>query len=141
MMMPSNLIQPIRGDIWWINFNAPITSPTPPSGTPQSQLPTTGDEIYKSRPAVVLTIPHSWNLDLEIVVPITSWQPHFQTKQYFWMIKLFADTTNQLKNDSAVNVLQIKSVSTRRFKTKIGIMTSQQLDLITATVAFCIGHK
>lgn len=141
MMMPSNLIQPIRGDIWWINFNAPITSPTPPSGTPQSQLPTTGDEIYKSRPAVVLTIPHSWNLDLEIVVPITSWQPHFQTKQYFWMIKLFADTTNQLKNDSAVNVLQIKSVSTSRFKTKIGIMTSQQLDLITATVAFCIGHK
>jgi len=141
MMMPSNLIQPIRGDIWWINFNAPITSPTPPSGTPQSQLPTTGDEIYKSRPAVVLTIPHSWNLDLEIVVPITSWQPHFQTKQYFWMIKLFADTTNQLKNDSAVNVLQIKSVSTRRLKTKIGIMTSQQLDLITATVAFCIGHK
>lgn len=139
--MPSNLIQPIRGDIWWINFNAPITSPTPPSGTPQSQLPTTGDEIYKSRPAVVLTIPHSWNLDLEIVVPITSWQPHFQTKQYFWMIKLFADTTNQLKNDSAVNVLQIKSVSTRRLKTKIGIMTSQQLDLITATVAFCIGHK
>jgi len=141
MMMPSNLIQPIRGDIWWINFNAPITSPTPPSGTPQSQLPTTGDEIYKSRPAVVLTIPHSWNLDLEIVVPITSWQPHFQTKQYFWMIKLLADTTNQLKNDSAVNVLQIKSVSTRRLKTKIGIMTSQQLDLITATVAFCIGHK
>lgn len=141
MMMPSNLIQPIRGDIWWINFNAPITSPTPPSGTPQSQLPTTGDEIYKSRPAVVLTIPHLWNLDLEIVVPITSWQPHFQTKQYFWMIKFLADTTNQLKNDSAVNVLQIKSVSTSRFKTKIGIMTSQQLDLITATVAFCIGHK
>lgn len=141
MMMPSNRIQPIRGDIWWVNFNAPITSPTPPSGTPQSQLPTTGDEIYKSRPAVVLTIPHLWNLDLEIVVPITSWQPHFQTKQYFWMIKLFADTTNQLKNDSAVNVLQIKSVSTSRFKTKIGIMTSQQLDLITATVAFCIGHK
>ncbi|MDX2077250.1 MAG: type II toxin-antitoxin system PemK/MazF family toxin [bacterium] len=140
-MMPSNSLSPIRGDIWWVNFNSPITTSTPPIGTPKSQLPTTGDEIYKSRPAVVLTIPHSWNLDLEIVVPITSWQPHFQTNQYFWMIKLLADTTNNLKNDSVANVLQIKSISIKRFTTKIGVVTSTQLDLITATVAFCIGHK
>jgi len=85
MMMPSNIPQPLRGEIWWVNFNSPITAPTPPIGTPKSQLPTTGDEIYKARPAVVLTIPYTWNLDLHIVAPITSWQPHFQTNQYFWM--------------------------------------------------------
>ncbi len=140
-MMPSSRVLPMRGDIWWVNFNAPMNAPTPVIGTPQSQLPTTGDEIYKSRPAVVLTIPHSWNLDLEIVVPITSWQPHFQTNQYFWMIQLLSDTTNQLKNDSAANVLQIKSVSIKRFTTKIGVITNAQLDLITSTIAFCIGHR
>jgi len=139
--MPSNLIYPLRGEIWSVNFNSPITAPTPPSGTPKEQLPTTGDEIYKARPAVVLTIPYSWNLELQIVAPITSWQPHFQTNQYFWMIYLPSDTTNNLKNDSAVNVLQIKSVSHKRFGKKIGVVTSAQLDLIVATVVFCIGHS
>ncbi|MDX2076896.1 MAG: type II toxin-antitoxin system PemK/MazF family toxin [bacterium] len=141
MMMPSNPIKPIRGEIWWVNFNAPITAPTPPIGTPKEQLPTTGDEIYKSRPAVVLTIPASWNLALQIVVPITSWQEHFQINQYFWMVKLQADGVNNLNNDSAANILQIKSVSHRRFGNKIGMVSPDQLNLITATVAFCIGYK
>jgi mRNA interferase MazF len=137
----SELPQPCRGEIWRVNFNSPITAPTPPDGTPQAQLPTTGDEIYKSRPAVVMNIPAAWNLKLAMVVPITSWQPRFQASNYFWMVKLQADATNQLDNDSAANTLQFKSISTLRFAHKIGTLTVPQLDLIAATIALCIGYK
>lgn len=140
-MLPSNLVGPSRGEIWWVNFNAPITVPTPPDNTPKDQLPTTGDEIYKTRPAVVMNIPASWNLQLVIVVPITKWQNRFQTNNYFWMVKILADATNQLLNDSAANTFQIKSVSTQRFTQKIGVLTTQQMDLIAATIAFCIGYN
>lgn len=137
----SNPASPSRGEIWWVNFNSPITALTPSTGTPQAQLPTTGDEIYKTRPAVVMNIPAAWNLQLVIVVPITSWQSRFQTNNYFWMVKIPADATNQLPNDSAANAFQVKSVSAQRFTTKIGILTTQQMDLIAATIAFCIGYK
>jgi len=140
-MPPSNPVVPSRGEIWWVNFNTPITAPTPPKGTSQAQSPTTGDEIYKTRPAVVMNIPAAWNLQLVIVVPITSWQNHFQTNNYFWMVQIPKDTTNQLRNDSAANTFQIKSVSAQRFTRKIGVLTTQQMDLIAATIAFCIGYN
>lgn len=140
-MPPSKPIVPSRGDIWWVNFNSPITAPTPPANTPQAQLPTTGDEIYKTRPAVVMNIASSWNLQLLIVVPITSWQNRFQANHYFWMVKLPADASNRLPNDSAANVFQVKSVSGQRFTQKIGVLTSAQTDLIAATIAYCIGYN
>lgn len=140
-MPPSNPALPSRGEIWWVNFNSPITAPTPADNAPREQLPTTGDEIYKTRPAVVMNIPASWNLQLAIVVPITSWQHRFQVNNYFWMVKILADTTNQLTNDSAANTFQVKSISAQRFTRKIGVLTTQQMDLIAATVAFCIGYN
>lgn len=140
-MPPSSLALPSRGEIWWVNFNSPITAPTPQSGIPQTQLPTTGDEIYKTRPAVVINIPASWNLQLAIVVPITSWQQKFQSNNYFWMVNILADTTNKLPNDSAANTFQVKSISAQRFTQKIGVLTTQQMDLIAATIAYCIGYN
>jgi mRNA interferase MazF len=131
--------RPLRGEIWWVNFNSPVTTPTPPAVYPQ--LPTTGSEIYKTRPAVVMSMPGLGYLDLAIVVPITSWQPKFQTNQYFWMVKLIANSANNLDNDSAANVFQIKSVSTLRFAQKKGILTTAQMDLIATTIAVCIGYQ
>jgi mRNA interferase MazF len=140
-MQPSNPAAPSRGEIWWVNFNSPLTAPTPPAGTPPTQLPTTGDEIYKTRPAVVMNIPATWNLQLVIVVPITSWQNRFQTNNYFWMVKILADATNRLPNDSAANTFQVKSVAAQRFTRKIGVLNTPQMDLIAATIAFCIGYN
>ncbi len=140
-MPPSSPPAPARGEVWWVNFNSPITLPSPRKKTPKSQLPTTGDEIYKIRPAVVMNIQAAWNLDLVIVVPLTTWQARFQTNRYFWLISIPADGTNQLRADSAANTFQIKSVSTSRFKEKSGILTTAQMDLIAVTVAFCIGYK
>jgi len=138
---PIGQIQPVRGQIWWVNFNSPTTASTPPFGTPKSQLPTTGDEIYKPRPAVVMNIQQSWNLELCIVVPITTWKSHFQTNNWFWLVHLPVDSTNQLSNDSAANTFQVKSVSIQRFERKVGFLLPQQMDLIAATIAFCIGYN
>jgi mRNA interferase MazF len=141
MMQPSNVGVPLRGEIWSVNFNSPITAPTPPNNTPKANLPTTGDEIYKIRPVVVMNISIALNLKLVIVVPFTSWQSHFQTNNYFWMIKVTADTMNRLSNDSAANIFQVQSISTQRIINKIGVLTTQQMDLISATIAFCIDYN
>jgi mRNA interferase MazF len=139
-MTVSRSMAPARGEIWLVNFNSPITAPSPAQNTPQSKLPTTGDEIYKARPAVVMNIAAAWNLQLLIVVPITSWQAKFQINNYFWMVKILADTNNHLTNDSAANVIQVKSVSIQRFQHKIGGLTAGQMDLIAATIALCVGY-
>lgn len=47
-----------RGEIWMIRFD-----------------PSEGDEIKKIRPAVVMTTGGVGKMRLQIVVPITNWQP------------------------------------------------------------------
>ncbi len=105
-------------------------------------LPTTGDEIYKKRPAIVLDIAANWKFDLHLVVPLTSWKPSFRKNKYFWMIEVPNNNINKLKNRSAADAFQVKSVSTNRFgKKPIGTVSQSQLDLIVETVAFCIGYS
>ena len=117
-------IRPQRGEIWSVNF-----------------APSVGDEIYKIHPAVVMNISANWNLKLHIVAPVTKWQERFKINNYFWMIELPKDTGNNLNVNSAANAFQIKSVSKERFTRKIGVLTASQLELIAATVAFCIGYS
>jgi len=54
-----------RGEIWEVRFD-----------------PSEGDEIRKTRPAVVINVPYARRIQLRIVVPITGWQPNFTN--YFW---------------------------------------------------------
>lgn len=49
---------PERGEIWLVRFD-----------------PSIGDEIRKSRPAVVVSSSRLTRLRLRIVIPITGWQP------------------------------------------------------------------
>jgi mRNA interferase MazF len=73
-----------RGDIWTIRFD-----------------PSEGDEIQKIRPAVVMTVAGAGRIRLQIVVPITRWQPQFS--RYFWMVQLQSDAQNGLSKDSAAD--------------------------------------
>ena len=133
--------EPQRGEIWIANFNAPVTAKTPPVGTPRSQWPTTGDEINKVRPAVVLSVNANWERDLHIVVPLRGWQSHFETNNFFWIVKLLPDGINKLKGDSGADAFQVKSISRERFRHKIGVLLPDQLQEIVDTVAFCIGYS
>lgn len=111
-----------RGDIWSVQFD-----------------PSVGDEIQKLRPAVIINIAGAFRHQLQIVVPITTWQPRFQSE--FWMIRLPADATTGLKSESAANTFQVKSLSAQRFVRQIGQVTPPQLEDIVAAITVLIGVR
>jgi mRNA interferase MazF len=119
---PSLRLKAARNEIWLVNFD-----------------PTIGDEIQKTRPAVIISVSAAFRHRLQIVVPITSWQQKFQND--FWMIYLPVTPTNGLSNDSAANAFQIKSVSEDRFVRKIGLLDPAFVDDITTAIALCIGYN
>ena len=111
-----------RGEIWEVRFD-----------------PSEGDEIRKSRPAIVMNVPDAGRMRLRIVVPITGWQPNFTN--YFWMTNLPPDSKNGLTKESAADSFQIQSVSLTRFQRKIGIITEIKLREIAAAIVLCVGFK
>ena len=130
---------PRRGEIWRVNFNSPLSAKTPEKWVKKDQLPTTGDEIFKVRPAVVMNVAEHWDLKLRIVVPVTGWDEDYVTNRFFWMVKIPMSSQNRLDEDSGADTFQVKSVSISRFGEKLGVVTRDELELLTDTVAFCIG--
>ncbi len=58
-----------RGEIWLIDLG-----------------PTVGDEIKKTRPAVIINDDAVGILPLKIIVPITDWKSHYS--KALWMVKI-----------------------------------------------------
>ena len=83
-------INPKRGEIWQVNLE-----------------PTIGQEIKKSRPAVVISSDLFATIDLRIIIPITGWQDKFSQRPF--MVKISKDGFNGLDKDSAGNVLQVRN--------------------------------
>jgi len=73
-----SLNDPRRGEIWLVNFN-----------------PTSGDEIRKIRPAIVLSSDAVGVLNLKIVVPATAWRP--ERENLLWLVTLIPDKENGLE--------------------------------------------
>lgn len=115
-------IIPQRGEIWWVDFD-----------------PTTGEEIKKTRPAVVITAPGMGRNLLKVVVPIIGWKPNYTN--YLWMFKLVPSKTNGLMKVSGTDTSQVKSVSVNRFGKQLGRVTADELDEILAAVALVIGYN
>lgn len=110
---------PRRGEIWRVDFN-----------------PTKGAEIQKQRPAVVLSSDAIGKLPLKIVAPLTSWQDAFESN--LWHIRLVPASANGLSKPSAVDALQVRSVSTDRFLVLLGRITASDLDEITEALGLLI---
>ncbi len=104
-----------QGEIWEINLS-----------------PTVGAEIKKKRPVVIINDDAIGILPLRVVVPVTEWKEHFQGA--IWMVKIEPDKKNNLKKISALDVFQIRSVSTARFLNMIGSVTSEILDEVKTAV-------
>ncbi len=102
-------IAPVRGEVWEINFD-----------------PGEGDEIKKTRPAVVMSVATAGRMRLRLVVPIMGWQPQFA--RYYWMTFLTPTAANGLTKESAADAVQIKSLSLNRFQRKIGVLTADEID-------------
>jgi mRNA interferase MazF len=119
-MMWRIMNNPLRGEIWWVNFD-----------------PTVGAEITKRRTAVVISQDCIGRLPLRIVVPITGWDSKYVTLP--WMVHLNASLGNGLTKESTADTFQIKSVSINRFSSKLGKLSQGELEEICAAIQICIG--
>ena len=104
-----------QGEIWEINLS-----------------PTVGAEIQKKRPAVVINDDAIGVLPLRVIVPITAWKESFSGA--IWMIQVEPNTENNLTKLSAIDCFQIRSISTRRFLSKIGSVPPKILKEIKTAV-------
>lgn len=108
--------QPKRGEIWDIDLN-----------------PTKGQEINKTRPAVVISSDGIGKLRLKIIVPITEWQSSFEGN--LWHVPLQPSAVNGLSKNSAADALQVRSLSLERFVKHRGRATKQELEEILQALA------
>lgn len=113
---------PRRGEVWNVDFN-----------------PSVGAEIQKIRPAVVVSINGIGRLPIKLVAPITDWKAQFSNR--IWLINVKPTNTNGLRKESAVDVLQVKSLDVQRFLTKRGQFTAMLMDEIGAAIAAIIDYQ
>ena len=101
--------------------------------------PTEGDEIGKTRPAVVINMNGMGRLNLRVVVPITDWKDRYE--KYPWMTRLEPDAENRLSKPSGADNFQIRSVSTNRFAARLGKLSDTDLQAVTDATAVMIGFE
>ena len=104
-----------QGEIWEINLS-----------------PTVGAEIKKKRPAVIINDDAIGILPLKVIVPITEWKDRFQGA--IWLVRIEPDNENKLMKPSAIDTFQIRSVSTKRFLRKTGLVSSNVLNAIKTAI-------
>lgn len=104
-----------RGEVWCIDLCRSV-----------------GNEMRDPHPAVIINDDNIRELDLRIIIPITSWQSHFQGKPI--LVKINANSRNGLDHGSAANVLQMRSVDTKRFLHQLGSLTDNQMDKIEEAI-------
>jgi mRNA interferase MazF len=85
--------------------------------------PTIGDEIGKTRPAVIVNNNDLGILRLKVIVPITGWNEAFRSA--IWMVKLEPSNDNGLSKLSAVDTFQVRSVSQQRLIKHIGTLSDE----------------
>lgn len=99
--------------------------------------PSQGDEIQKRRPAVIISTDTARGLHLRIIVPLTSWKPHFADRP--WLVRIEATTQNGLTETSAASPFQVRSVSVTRFRRQLGELDEQDLAEVIDALKEVIG--
>ncbi|MGE3309641.1 MAG: type II toxin-antitoxin system PemK/MazF family toxin [Limisphaerales bacterium] len=108
--------QPRRGEVWMVNFD-----------------PTVGSEIGKQRPAVVISSDAVGKLPVKLVAPITGWQEKFAGN--LWHVQILPTATNGLTKESAIDALQVRSVSVDRFGRRLGRVLDAELEEVVHALA------
>jgi len=108
-----------RGQVWLYNAN-----------------PTIGDEIGKTRPAVIVNNDEIGTLRLKIIVPITGWNDVFSGVQ--WMVRLEPDAENGLSKLSAADTFQVRSISQERLIRQLGTLSDTAMEGITRALAIVL---
>jgi mRNA interferase MazF len=111
-----------RGEVWLVDLN-----------------PTRGQEIQKTRPAIVISSDLFDGIALKIAIPITSWQSKFSERPF--MVRIDVNVDNGLEFDSAGNILQIRSLSTDRFVKRLGQVSQEILEELLAGLIVCTDYE
>lgn len=95
------------GEVWEVNFS-----------------PQVGDEIRKTRPAIVVSNDSTGSLDLRVVVPVTDGLK--VPKE--WHVFLAPTLANGLSKPSIADCFQVKSISQKRFIRRLGKLSGDEMD-------------
>ena len=115
-------INPKRGEIWLVQLD-----------------PTRGQEIQKTRPAVVISSDLLNSIPMRIIIPLATWQLKFQNRPF--MVAIQRTEENNLDVDSAGNVLQVRSVTTERFVKCIGKVSLTVMKKLLASLITCVDYS
>lgn len=113
---------PTRGEIWWCELD-----------------PTRGSEIQKTRPVIIVSSASFDRLPMRVVIPLTSWQDKFGTQ--INKVRIKANKTNGLRNDSAADFLQIRAVALVRLKSQLGRLAPAVLEELAAGIAVAVDYR
>ncbi|MEX2442607.1 MAG: type II toxin-antitoxin system PemK/MazF family toxin [Alkalispirochaeta sp.] len=107
-----------RGEVWRVNLE-----------------PTIGAEIRKTRPAVILNDDAVGALPLRIMAPVTRWKPEYEDVP--WMVEL--PRIAGLEKKSAVDLFQVRSLSTTRCVEGIGSVDTATMETIERRLCLVFG--
>lgn len=99
--------------------------------------PTVGDEIGKTRPAVIVNNDEIGTLRLKIIVPITGWNNAFAG--VVWMVRLEPNFENGLSKVSAADTFQVRSISQQRLISQLGTLCEQTMQAISKALAIVLS--
>jgi mRNA interferase MazF len=113
-----------RGEIWSVHLN-----------------PTKGSEISKTRPVVVVSSDAMIGHPVRLIVPITGWDRKYEA--WTWVVQIKNTKLNGLEKLSAADTTATRSVaaSVERFREKLGILESDLLEEIVASIATIIEFQ
>jgi mRNA interferase MazF len=109
-----------RGEVWLINLD-----------------PTSGAEIHKTRPCVIVSSDLMGALPLRIVVPLTAWREAFRSAP--WQVRIKKTAENGLDKTSSADTFQVRSVSERRLVRRLGRLAPVEMDHIAHGLAISLG--
>lgn len=115
------MVKPKRGEIWLVNLN-----------------PARGAEIKKIRPAVVISSDALGTLPVKIVAPLTGWQSHFAN--HLWHIPVKPTDNNGLSKKSAIDTLQVRSITYGRFTKKLGVLDAHTLQQVVTALGIVVEY-
>ena len=78
-------------------------------------------------------------IPMRIIVPLTSWQEQFQERPF--MVAIHRNDENGLAQDSAGNLLQVRSISLERFVARLGHISQTVLQELLAGLVICVDYE
>ncbi|NTU83635.1 MAG: type II toxin-antitoxin system PemK/MazF family toxin [Chloroflexales bacterium] len=113
---------PRRGEIWLVALD-----------------PAKGDEMRKTRPALVVSSDAMGVLGVKLVVPLTGCQPSHDTK--LWLVPVDPSDGTGLSKRSSADTLQMRSVALERFRVRLGRMPAALMEEIAAAIAVVVEYQ